>query len=52
MLLTDVLGAQEEVQAILEDKISPKKKRTRIEGVQTRLTNLLVLHFGTVILEV
>ena len=47
-----MIEAQDEVRGILESKLPPKTTRTRIEGVQSRLTNLLVFHFGTVMVEV
>jgi len=51
-LLEEMTEAQAEVQRILDDKLPPKTTRTRIEGVQSRLTNLLVFYFGSVMLEV
>jgi hypothetical protein len=50
--MAEISGVGEEVMQILEDRIPAGRKRSRIEGVQMRLTNLLVSHFGMVMLEV
>jgi hypothetical protein len=52
VLFGEIGAAGDEVARILEDRIPAGQKRSRIEGVQTRLTNLLVSHFGMVMLEV
>jgi hypothetical protein len=51
-LLGEISGVGDEVKKILEARIPAGRKRSRIEGVQARLTNLLISHFGMVMLEV